>query len=151
MSRRYFSCLQLLGPALVDDEGTEFATVGAAQLRNSDRETHQHGRMALARSRRIGVDAGGRVIARHPGHRKLQSKFPNRSCLRTRPSRSVPLAGWQLTCLHQHRSTATLSKQHPNWPTNRALLNQQASSIRVIELRLATDVTLSRFHDEPVA
>lgn len=25
MSRRYFSCLQLLGPALVDDEGTEFA------------------------------------------------------------------------------------------------------------------------------
>lgn len=25
MSRRYFSCLQFLGPALVDDEGTEFA------------------------------------------------------------------------------------------------------------------------------
>lgn len=57
----------------------------------------------------IGADAGGRVIARHPGHRKLQSKFPNRSRLRTRPSRAVPLAGWQLTCLQQHRSTATLS------------------------------------------
>lgn len=25
MSRRYFSCLQLLGPPLVEDEGTEFA------------------------------------------------------------------------------------------------------------------------------
>lgn len=24
MSRRYFSCLQFLGPALVDHEGTEF-------------------------------------------------------------------------------------------------------------------------------
>lgn len=32
--------------------------------------------MALARRRRIGVDADGRVVARHPGHRKLQSKFP---------------------------------------------------------------------------
>lgn len=32
--------------------------------------------MALARRRRIGVDADGRVIARHPSHRKLQSKFP---------------------------------------------------------------------------
>lgn len=110
MSRRYFSRIQFLGPALVDDEGTEFATVGAAQLRNSDREGHQHGRLALARSRRIDVDADGRVIARHPGDRELQSKFPNRSCLRTRPSRSVPLAGCQLTCLQQHRSTATLSE-----------------------------------------
>lgn len=25
MSRRHFSCFQFLGPALVDDEGTEFA------------------------------------------------------------------------------------------------------------------------------
>lgn len=58
MSRRYFSRLQFLGPALVDDEGTEFVrTVAAAQLRNSDRQSHQHGRLALARSRRIDVDA----------------------------------------------------------------------------------------------
>lgn len=90
-----------------------------------------------ARRRRIGVDADGRVIARHPGHRKLQSTFSNRSCLRTRPSRSLPLAGCQLTCLQQHRSTASLSKQHPTWPTNRAMLNQHALSIRLIESRVA--------------
>lgn len=107
--------------------------------------------MALARSRRIGVDAGGRVTARNPGDRKLQSKFPNRSCLRTETikSRTVRwLAAYVPAAASLDRNSVD---QHPNWPTNRALLNRQASSIRVIELRLATDVTLSRFHGELVA
>lgn len=95
----------------MDDEGTEFArplqprsygTRIASDISMDD----WHSREADV----IGVDAGGRVIGRHPGHRKLQSKFPNRSYLRTRPSKSVPVAGCQLTRLQQHRSTATLSE-----------------------------------------
>lgn len=137
MSRPHFFRIQLLGPALMDDEGTEFARPlwphnRGTRIASDIRMDEWHSRDAD-----VLVDADGRVIARYPGHRKLQSKFPNRTRLRTRPSRCVPLAGCQLTCLQQHRSTASLSKQHRTWPTNRAMLNQHALSIRLIELRLA--------------
>lgn len=104
---RAFFYIQFLGPVSMDDEGTEFAEALETHFKDLGSRVRSAWTVGTSEKPTYRCLCGGRMIVRHPVHRKLQSKVANRSCLRTRPSSSAPLAGWQLTS-KQKFATASL-------------------------------------------